>query len=113
MDDEKYEGLESSIRKIAEASEPLFRQAELEYTPLVDSLIRRQCKDSKEIEQLLDGLLNFASDERMLNLFRKLCQYYYSIDPMITAEYINIYRKMWDSEDELFQSGYFKNTEII
>ncbi len=72
MDDEKYKEFTNSIRKIAEASEPLYRQAELEYTSLVNSLIKRQCKDSKEIEQLLDGLLNFASDKRILNLFRKL-----------------------------------------
>lgn len=113
MDDEKHKELENSIRKIAEASEPLFKQAEFEHTSLVNSLIKRQCTDSKEIEQALDGLLNFASDKQILNLFRKLCQYYYSIDPMAIVDYINIYREMWDSEDELFQNGYFKNTEII
>lgn len=113
MNNGKYIEMENSIRKMVEASEPIYRQAELEYTPLVNSLIKNQCKDSKEIERLLDGLLDFASDKRILNLFRKLCQHYYSIDPVSTAEYISIYRKIWDNEDELFQNGYFKNTKIL
>lgn len=40
MDDEKYKELISGIREIVEAIEPLCRQAELEYTPLVNSLTK-------------------------------------------------------------------------
>jgi len=100
MESEENKDFYESIRKIIEATEPLYRQAESEYTPLVNSIIKRQCRDPKEIERLLDGLLDFACDERMLKLFKKLCRYYYSIDPVATAEYVNLYRKLWDSGDE-------------
>ena len=49
---------------------------------------------------LLDGLLDFCGTEKMLSLFKKLCRYYWKINPNATAEYVNIYRKLWDSEEE-------------
>jgi hypothetical protein len=33
-------------------------------------------------------------------LYKKLCRYYYNIDPQATVEYVNAYRDMWDSEIE-------------
>ena len=106
--DEDYKELVSDIRQIAERMEALNRQAELEYTPLVNSVIQRKSKDSHEIERLLD----FACDKQILNLYRKLCKYYYFINPESTARYIAFYKEMWDEEEILFKNGYFKNTEI-
>ncbi|MDR3246021.1 MAG: hypothetical protein LBT50_06265, partial [Prevotellaceae bacterium] len=70
------------------------------------------CKDIKQIERLLDGLLDFANDEKMLALFRKLCRYYYDISPIGASDYVYIYKKMWDADEVLFKSGYFKNNPI-
>jgi hypothetical protein len=111
-DDENYKELTSDIRQIAKRMENLNRQAESEYAPLVNSVIQRKSKDSQEIERLLDGLLDFACDKQILNLYRKLCKYYYFINPESTARYITFYKEMWDEEELLFRSGYFKNTEI-
>ena len=111
-DDENYKELTSDIRQIAKRMENLNRQAESEYAPLVNSVIQRKSKDSQEIERLLDGLLDFACDKQILNLYRKLCKYYYFINPESTVRYITFYKEMWDEEELLFRSGYFKNTEI-
>ena len=112
MKKENYKELTNDIRQIAERLEALNRQAELEYTPLVNSLILRKSKDLHEIERLLDGLLDFACNKQILNLYRKLCKYYYFINPESTARYIAFYKEMWDEEELLFKSGYFKNTKI-
>ena len=32
-------------------------------------------------------------------LFKKLCRYYWDIDPIATAGHINAYRDMWDSDE--------------
>ena len=32
-------------------------------------------------------------------LFKKLCCYYYTIDPVATREYVYIYKDMWDNGD--------------
>ena len=37
--------------------------------------------------------------EPILQLYKKLCRHYYYINPAATADYVNIYREMWDSEE--------------
>jgi hypothetical protein len=66
------------------------------YTPLVDQTIADGSRNVKEIEHLLDGILDFCGDEKMLTIFKRLCRHYYGIDPRATAEYVHLYRKMWD-----------------
>lgn len=92
-----YEG----IRELIEASERIYRLAEQEYTPMVNSLIQNECKDSQRIERLLDNLLSCACDEKILILFKKLCRYYYQINPDATAYYVDAYRKMWDDDENV------------
>jgi len=48
---------------------------------------------------LLDGILDFCFDADMLLLYKKLCRYYFNIDPVATVSYINFYREMWDSDN--------------
>ena len=43
----------------------------------------------------------FCYDEKILLLYKKLCRYYWDIDPYATAFYINLYREMWDNENEI------------
>ena len=94
------EDLYKDIREIAEATKVIFQRAELAYTPLVNALIQSKSKDSWEIEHLLDGLLDFACYDRMLLLFKKLCRYYYSIDPEAALSYAEICLEMWGDENE-------------
>jgi hypothetical protein len=57
-------------------------------------------------------MLGFADDEKILALYRKLCRYYFDINPQATAEYIQLYKKLYDEDEKLFKSGYFRNTPI-
>jgi hypothetical protein len=57
-------------------------------------------------------MLGFADDEKILALYRKLCRYYFDINPQATAEYIQHYKKMHDADEKLFKSGYFRDTPI-
>ena len=43
-------------------------------------------------------MLDFGFDDRILVLFKKLCRYYYAIDPEATASYVYSYREMWDKD---------------
>jgi hypothetical protein len=43
----------------------------------------------------------------MLLLYKKLCRYYWKINPQATADYINYYREMWDNDS--FEN---KETEV-
>jgi hypothetical protein len=33
-----------------------------------------------------------------LSLYKKLCRYYFAIDPEATVSYVNAYREMWDQK---------------
>lgn len=83
----------------------LARQANAEYSVEVDAVIRSQSRDIQRIERLLDGILDFCFDPAMLQLFKKLCRHYYTIDPAATAFYVHAYRDMWDSERKVGEDG--------
>ena len=69
--------------------------------PDVNYIIRNNITDRKQIEALLDRLLDYAGmDDNALLLFRRLCRHYYFINPRGTAEYVYSYRDMYDSEDD-------------
>ncbi|MFV9691713.1 MAG: hypothetical protein ACNY01_12215 [Desulfobacteria bacterium] len=85
-----------TIKKIAVAQQQLARQAEQQYFFEVESILRDQCREPQRIERLLDGMLDFCFDDKMLRLYKMFCRYYLKIDPMATASYVYADREMWD-----------------
>jgi len=57
-----FDGLVQSIRAIAVGSKSLNQQAVLEYTPIVEGILRCRSRDVQHIERTLDGLLDFCAD---------------------------------------------------
>jgi hypothetical protein len=113
MNTQKQSGtLTNDIREIAQEIQRIYSQAESYCTSATNDILFRQSKDEREIEHLLDYMLDFADSEKVLMLYRKLCRYYFSINPQATAQYIQFYKEMYDVDEELSKSGYFKNTPI-
>ena len=83
---------------LIEQVQALHRQAYRQYLPEVDALIKSNIKDDNTIQALLDRLLDFCGDEQMLLLFKKLCRYYWDINPQATAEYINLFRELFEDK---------------
>jgi hypothetical protein len=96
----KLDDLVQSIGEIARARNQLARQAEKQYALEVEHILKTQCRDPRRIERLLDGILDFCFDSAMLCLYKKLCRYYFEIDPRATASYVYAYRDMLDDEGE-------------
>ena len=109
---QQYSALTDNIREIAKELQTIYSQAETYYTSVVHDVICRQSKDTKEIEHLLNYMLDFAENEKILTSYRKLCRYYLDINPQATAKYIQSYKEMYDADEKLFKSGYFKNNPI-
>ena len=93
-----YDTMLNEFKKMAQSLVSLNEQAYQVYLPLVDVIIQSKSKDEKEIGHLLDRILDIACMEKGLILYKKLCRYYWDINPNATAYYINAYREMWDSE---------------
>ncbi len=87
------------IKTLIERLQQLYKQAYIIYKPQVEHLIRAQITDENTIQYLLDDLLDNCGDSQVLSLFKKLCRYYWDINPVATAEYVNFYREMWDNEN--------------
>ncbi|MHC4887615.1 MAG: hypothetical protein ACYTGH_21260 [Planctomycetota bacterium] len=62
----------------------------------VDGLIARGCTDQKEIERLLDSLLDLCFHDEMLPLYKRLCRYTLPLNPKATADYVQFYREMYE-----------------
>lgn len=90
--------LVQDIGELASARQQLARKAEQQYALEVEAILQSQCRDPRRIERLLDGMLDFCFDEQMLLWYKKLCRYYFEIDPAATVSYVNAYRDMWDDE---------------
>lgn len=89
----------TDMQGFAEQLAELNQQALRQYTPLVQKIINSGTKDEKFIERTLDGLLDFAGNEKILLLYKKLCRYYYYINPVATVRHIKLYKEMWEKSN--------------
>ena len=65
------------------------------YKPLVDSIIVEKASE-KEVEHLLDYMLDVCHDDRMLNLFKKVCRRYHALYPEMIASEIRVYKEWYE-----------------
>ena len=86
------------IGKLARGAQKLAREAAQQYSAEVEAILKAQSRDSRRIERCLDGMLDFCFDDEMLVIFKKLCRYYFDIDPEATVSYVHAYREMWDEQ---------------
>jgi len=96
--DAGYQDFFKSIRELVKYLGALRERAFVEYEPIVAGIIDSHSRDSKEIERTLDGLLDFCGNPAMLLLYKKLCRYYYYLDPAATSDYIGYYLEQWEPE---------------
>lgn len=89
-----------SVNELAGAIRDLNLKAVREYDLVVDTILISRNRDIHHTEHTLDGLLDFCGYQPALLLYKKLCRYYFDIDPAATVSYINAYREIWESEPE-------------
>ena len=67
----------------------------------IENIIENNIKDDiyiqRKLDELLDVLLFYENDDTLL-VFKKLCKYYFSINPQATVRYINFYKEQNDPE---------------
>jgi hypothetical protein len=68
-------------------------------SPEVDTIIKIRSKDQHRIESMLDRLLDCAGmDNDGLVLFKKLCRYYYRINPAAVNDYVGFYHELYGED---------------
>ena len=71
----------------------------------IEDIMRNNISDNMKIERKLDVMLDillFYETNNSLLTFRKLCKYYFDINPQATIDYINYYREQNDPEGVKF-----------
>ena len=94
-----------NLHQLAGQMVALFRQAVALSKAEVVAIIQSGEQDTQRIEHQLDHMLGLCCDPDMLVVFKRLCRYYYVIDPVATAGYVQAYREMWDMADEVVVGG--------
>ena len=105
--DQSEEEVEIAAHRVAEEIRPLIEELmqlqEMQVrmlAPEVSRIIRDRVTDTNVIGLTLDRLFDCAGTPSGLQEFKKLCRYYWTIDPAATAWYINEYHDWYDSPDE-------------
>ena len=91
------QNLLQDISAIAQRLKDIHNDAVIAYTPQVQELCAKKATEN-EVGWMLDWLLMYAGDERMLKLYKQVCRAYLKIYPETIAFYIMEYRKEYDRE---------------
>jgi hypothetical protein len=95
----RMDDLVNRIGELAKLTRELAPDAVRQYSAEVGALLNAQSNDVRRIERCLDGMLDFCFDDEVLALYKKLCRYYFDIDPKATGFYVHAYREMWDERE--------------
>ena len=99
-DNNRYiEALEAA-KETVEALNKLTEQALAQYTALVDSAVAGHITDERELEHIMDGLLDFGDDLRFLEIYKRLCRHIFYKHPQMVGEHIYLWRMQFDTKDE-------------
>ncbi len=90
--------MDEKVYQIAEQIVQLYQKAYEVFLPLVEDVCNRTVLED-ELSHLLDYLLNFACDEKVLKLYKMVCRRYLYVYPSCIKFYIEAYREMWEDED--------------
>lgn len=90
--------MDEGIFQIAEQIVQLNQKAYDVYLPLVEEVCSREVSEGK-LSHLLDYLLDFACDEKVLVLYKRVCRSYLYTYPSCIKFYVETYREMWEDED--------------
>ena len=90
----------SELKDLLTAFEEQKEQIYLYYQQLVNSVLSSQIISEREIERIMDSLLDFCDDEKFLALYKALCRHVYNQYPQLVGEHINLFRLQFEEKQE-------------
>ncbi|MCI9025678.1 MAG: hypothetical protein HFG92_14870 [Dorea sp.] len=94
--------MDERIYQIAEQIVEIHQKAYEVYLPLVEDVCSRTVSEA-ELSHLLDYLLDFACNEKILVLYKKVCRRYFYTYPGCIKFYVEAYREMWEDDGECLE----------
>lgn len=87
-------GIEGLARELTQIRE----RAAIEYAPIVEEFCARKQASENEVGRMLDYLFEFADDERILLMYKKVCRRFVYEYPETISFYIMEYKKIRSRE---------------
>ena len=103
MDD--YEKLLETIKGTVGEIRKLNDLAYCQYSSAVDEVLAGRLTDEKQIERILDGIIDFGDDERFLKLSKKLCRHIYYKYPQIVGDFVSMFRLLFEEKEDADGNG--------
>ena len=96
--DKDYQEFFAGIKELAKGLMLIRERAAIEYAPIVEEFCARKHATANEVGRMLDYLFEFADDERILLMYKKVCRRFVYDYPDTISYYIMEYRKEYDRE---------------
>ena len=97
---ENYDKLLEDIKETVGQISELYDLAFVQYSHAVDEVLAGRLTDEKQIEHILDGIIDFGDDLRFLNLSKKLCRHIYYQYPQLVGEFVHMFRAMFEGKED-------------
>ena len=88
------------IRELAQAMSALYDNAYQVYSDMVSSVLNDWITEEKDIEHIMDGLLDYCEDERFIKLYKDLCRHVYYHYPKMVGEHVALFRAQFMERGE-------------
>lgn len=96
--------MDGRIYQFAEQIVQLNQKAYEIYLPLVENVCSREVSEDV-LFRFMDYLLDFAYDEKILELYKRGCIRYLYTYPNCIKFYIEAYRDMWQDEEKELENN--------
>ena len=91
------------IRELAQTMSVLYDNAYHVYSDIVSSVLNDCITGEKDIEHIMDGLLDFCEDDRFIKLYKDLCRHVYYHYPKMVGEHVALFRLLFMERGEEIQ----------
>ena len=106
---QKANELEACFAAIGEIVQELSRLTDTayqQYSRLVEQVLSGRITEEREIERIMDGLVDFGDDPRLLELYKTLCRHIYYKHPALVKEHIALFRLQFEETEDEEHHGY-------
>ena len=86
----------AGIKELARELTQIRERAAIEYAPIVEEFCARKHASENEVGRMLDYLFEFADDERILLMYKKVCRRFVYEYPETISFCIMEYKKEYD-----------------
>ena len=102
--DKDYQEFFAGIKVLAKGLMQIRERAAIEYAPIVEEFCARKHATANEVDRMLDYLFEFADDERILLMYKKVCRRFVYDYPENDRESLigTEYEYLLHEDDELF-----------